>query len=183
MKKVVLTIAGKGEVYWMENFSSNFEENIDIDVNDLDSLEDICFLEDEGILDGDLYELPFILSDLEISWSYEGDKEKHSINKKGKYIKTKEYLSSIFKSPFLVQCINIGWLEHTYEIEISDDEEFEPMKLQLIKSDYEVEFLPYGIIVDHIMYDGKKVEWDDTDGYINKGGKMYVYDDEIPYVR
>ena len=183
MKKVVLTIAGNGKVYWIENFSSNFKENIAIDVTDLYSLEDICLLEDEGILDGDLYELPFILSDLEISWSYEGDKEEYSINKKGKYIKTKEYLSSMFKSPFLVQCINSGWLEHTYDIEIPDDEEFEPMKLQLIISDYEVEFLSYGIILDHIMYDGKKVEWDINDGYINKGGKMYVYDDEIHYVR
>lgn len=31
----------------------------------------------------------------------------------------------------------------------------------------EVDFLPYGIVVDHIYYDGKKYDWYDSQGYDN----------------
>lgn len=50
-----------------------------------------------------------------------------------------------------------------------DDDNFDPKKLQLIKSDYELDFLPYGIMIDSIMYDGKVVEveelLDDDENY------------------
>ena len=40
--------------------------------------------------------------------------------------------------------INNPNIEDMFEIELSDDEEFDQKKLQLVKSDYEVDFLPYG---------------------------------------
>lgn len=178
MKTIVIKVSGEGDVYWMENITPKFKNNLkSIDVN-----SHFFTLEEEGVLDENLYEIPFILSDLEVTWSYEGEDYEHPIIKKGKYIKTKEYLSSYFKSPFMVQCINGGIIEHYYEIELSDKEEFDPMKLQLVKSDYEVDFIPYGIVVDHIFYDGKKIECMEHDGYKEKCGRTWIYTDNIPYV-
>ena len=178
MKKIIIKLSGNGEVYWMENIESEFQNKL----NEIDLTSDSSALEDEGILDGDLYDIPFILSDLEITWKYEGGEE-HSITKKGKYIKSKDYLSSKFNSPFYVQTIASGHIEEWFKSEISDDEEFDPKKLQLVKSDYEVDFLPYGIVVDHIYYDGKKYDWYDPQGYVTNcfGGRTWIYKEAIPY--
>ena len=72
--------------------------------------------------------------------------------------------------PFYVRCIN-GETEigNTFCIELEDDEVFDPKQLQLVKSDYEVEFLPYGIVSNHIVYKGKEIVMYDEDGYRDKG--------------
>ena len=44
--------------------------------------------------------------------------------------------------------------EVQYEIEVTGD--FDPKKLQLIKSDYEFNGMPYFILAEDIMYDGVK---------------------------
>ena len=177
MKKVIIKVAGEGEVYWMENITPEFQNNLEA----IDTTSDFYSLEEEGVLDGSLYELPFIISDLEITWEDE-DGQEYPITKKGKYIKSKEYLSSKFNTPFLVQETNGGLIEEVYEIEIPDDEEFDPMKLQLVKSDYEVDFLPYGIVVDHIYYNGERYDWDDPQGYDNDGGNIWIYKEDLPFM-
>ncbi len=48
-------------------------------------------------------------------------------------------------------------MEENFLITLNDDEEFDAKKLQLVKTDYELGFLPYGILTDIIMYDGEVV--------------------------
>ena len=80
MKEVYVTLRGRGDVYWMENFA-----NTPDDWNNID-LDDFWTLEDKGWLDGDLHEIAFIL-DLEgvyvgeEEWSEDEDITKE----KGKY--------------------------------------------------------------------------------------------------
>jgi hypothetical protein len=69
-----------------------------------------------------------------------------------------------------------------YDIELEDDEEFDPKKLQLVKSDYEVSFLPYGIITDYIIYDGKRIDYIDFFECDEKYPESFIYDEDIPYV-
>jgi hypothetical protein len=57
---------------------------------------------------------------------------------------------------------------------MEDDEEFDPKKLQLIKSDYEVEFLPYGIVTDTIVYDGKEILMDNETEYKDKRDDAFI---------
>ena len=167
MKEVYVTLRGRGEVYWMENFA-----NTPDDWNNID-LDDFWTLEDKGWLDGDLHEIAFIL-DLEgvyvgeEEWSEDEDITKE----KGKYIKRIDILKKDcnLTPPFYVRCIN-GETEigNTFCIELADDEVFDPKQLQLVKSDYEVEFLPYGIVSNHIVYKGKEIVMYDEDGYRDKG--------------
>ena len=89
-------------------------------------------------------------------------------------LKTKILWEERISKPFIFQLFDDNEYEYNYEIELEDDEEFDPKKLQLVKSDYEVSFLPYGIIVDYIMYDGKKIPWDDPCGY-DCGMDQFIY--------
>lgn len=167
MKEVYVTLRGRGEVYWMENFA-----NTPDDWNNID-LDDFWTLEDKGWLDGDLHEIAFIL-DLEgvyvgeEEWSEDEDITKE----KGKYIKRIDILKKDcnLTPPFYVRCINGETeIDNTFCIELEDDEVFDPKQLQLVKSDYEVEFLPYGIVSNHIVYKGKEIVMYDEDGYRDKG--------------
>lgn len=71
----------------------------------------------------------------------------------------------------------------TFEIPISDGDVFEPSKLQLIKSDYEFEFLPYAIDVYHVIYDGKPIETQCEFDFCLDSYDDYVIDDgeSLPY--
>ena len=130
-------------------------------------------MEDEGWLNGDLYEIAFMK---EVEGVYVGNEEYSEdvdiTKEKGKYIKRTDILKNDCKltPPFYVRCIN-GDTEivNTICIELEDDEEFDPKQLQLVKSDYEVEFLPYGIVSDCILYKGKKIVVDNESEYRDKG--------------
>lgn len=120
----------------------------------------ISELDDDGYIDNDtLSWLAFLktLDSLEIV--VEGGENIDIAKKKGKYIKTGSFIKETIgnNERFVFQHAVDSTDVFRYEIELQDDEEFDPKKLQLVKSDYEVNFLPYGIIVDYIMYDGKKV--------------------------
>lgn len=167
MKQVWITLRGRGDVYWFENFT---EEPTDWDMLPMD---DFYEMEDDGWLDGSLNEIGFML-DLEgVYVGNEGFEESEDITKKkGKYIKRDDVLKKDYKlnPPFYVRCINSGTeIVNTFCVELEDDEEFDPKKLQLIKSDYEVEFLPYGIVTDTIVYDGKEIIMDNETEYRDKG--------------
>lgn len=167
MKQVWISLRGRGDVYWMENFTDTPDDWDDIDLRDFNSLED------EGWLDGDLHEIAFIL---DLEGVYVGNEEYSEdvdiTKEKGKYIKRTDILKNDCKltPPFYVRCIN-GDTEivNTICIELEDDEEFDPKQLQLVKSDYEVEFLPYGIVSDCILYKGKKIVVDSESEYRDKG--------------
>ena len=94
----------------------------------------------------------------------DGNEEDNLIKKKGKYIKTTNHFHQLFKEdgehPLPV---NIHYSDYTdvsldYIIELEDDEEFDIKKVQLIKSEHELELFPYFIVCEKIMYDGREVD-------------------------
>ena len=95
--------------------------------------------------------------------TYEFDDYENLVNKKGKYIKTLEYFHDLFREDgehSLPVKLHIRGFVHQsgdYIIELEDDEEFDIKKVQLVKSDYEVEVFPYFIIADYILYNGKEI--------------------------
>lgn len=82
--------------------------------------------------------------------------------KKGKYIKDIPFtkiLTSGGINPLTDGFIAQGTESQEYTIETNFDipvseEEFDPKKLQFIKSDYEFSEYPYGILADRVLYDG-----------------------------
>lgn len=172
MKKVWITLKGTGEVYWFENFT---EEPTDWDMLPMD---DFYEMEDDGWLDGSLIEAAFILDLHGVYASNVEFEEGEDITKqKGKYIKRDDILKKDYKlrAPFYVMPYNmLALIVNEFCIELEDDEEFDPKKLQLIKSDYEVEFLPYGIVTDTIVYDGKEILMCNENGYNDKRDDAFI---------
>ena len=183
MKTVFVTVKGQGPVFWMENLNDGVEPS------EIDTSMSLFDLEDEGLVDGDLFELPFILEDVEVFYT-EGSEPVWNIEdgiditkKKGKYLLINDLLSERckLKSPFYVDQINYCVINEAFMIELEDDEEFDPKKLQLIKSDYEVQFLPFGITTYAVVYNGKIVYCEPNDGYNVKHFEQFVYEDEQPF--
>jgi hypothetical protein len=73
-------------------------------------------------------------------------------------------------------------IEEIFEIEIPNEEEFDPTKLQLINSDNEVEQIPFGIVTNQIMYDGEIIKSQNQQCYANKEGFMVICDDYLLYL-
>lgn len=109
---------------------------------------------------GEMYEFGVIQSDVLVL-----NGEEDITKKKGKYLKSKNILIDKYFKPisgdsdtYFVRAINEDFdFEVKFHIDI-EPEEFDPKKLQLIKSDYEIDLLPYAIIMDVIMYDGKEIK-------------------------
>lgn len=185
MKRVFVTLQGKGDVYWMEGFTQT-DEVLD-DVYDYD-LDDQSELEEDGVLDGSLWEIPFIISDVKLLlstketpvWDIEDEGAVDITKEKGKYVKTSDYLKTDCELPLPFWCTptkyNTGIVE-TFCIELEDDEEFDPKKLQLIKYENEVDFIPYAIIVTDIMYNGKKIHLEFSEGYKSTEWRPFIVDE------
>lgn len=110
-----------------------------------------------GFDDDEILEYNAILSDIEVFADGED-----ITKKKGKYIKSyvfRDDLSNIGEDISEKNCIasfkNQIPFETEFELPVSK-EEFDPKKLQLIKSDYEFIDIPYCIMTDRIIYDGVK---------------------------
>lgn len=183
MKRIYVEVRGKGPVYWMEGLNEGVEPSeVDLDM-------DQCDLEDEGLLDGDLMEFGLILEGVEVGY-YEGefppvgDLWTDITKQKGKYVLVNDYFSGFKRmiKPFWVQQVNECRICELFRIELNDDEEFDPKKLQLIKSDYELQILPFAIVSDLIMYDGKYISSEPGDGYMIKNWDMpFIYEDDQPF--
>lgn len=196
--KVTIRLAGKGIIFRTGNPLSYDQETIDM-INKYQCNEDAAF---DGLITN-LQTHPFITKLISVEVMYcdllncDENLEKYYTNspnsiefvditeKKGKYINTAKYLSSKLQSPFLVMELDDdGFIESYFVIELKEGEVFDPKKLQLIKSDYEVSFLPYGIIRTHIYYDGKVIELQGgTDYYAELTSPLFnfIYNDRIPY--
>lgn len=111
--------------------------------------------------------------------TYDFENYENLVKKKGKYVKTVEYFHDLFKEdgehPLPVDVHTRVFYEQSadYIIKLEDDEEFDIKKLQLIKSDYEIEICPYFILAEKILYDGKEVMSWDFDDY-DVESKMYT---------
>ena len=116
------------------------------------------------------------------------DGEENLVKEKGKYIKTKEFFHYLFRSdgeqPLPVHCEeqNLYDSEVGYTIELDGNEEFDIKKLQLVKSDYEIQEYPYWIVADYVMYDGKRIDYDvdviDFTCYVPKDGYNFEIDED-----
>ena len=109
--------------------------------------------------DTSFYEYPLITEGVELVQLI-GDCEWEDITKKkGKYVKGKiirEQIKDELGDDILFDyCPNMNF---EYEFEIEHEDEFNPKLIQLIKSDYEFENLPYGILANKILYNGKEIE-------------------------
>ena len=165
MKEVYVTLKGKGEVYWMESFANTPDDWDDIDLDDFWELED-------SWLDGDLLETAFVLT---LEGVYVGNKEfsedEDITKKKGKYINKTDILKNCKRLtvPMYVRCINCNTdIYNTFCIELEDNEEFDPKQFQLVKSDYEVDFIPYGIMSDRVVYKDKTIYCHNDEEYRDK---------------
>ena len=106
----------------------------------------------------------------------DGNEEENLIKKKGKYVKVGDYFHDLFSEegdhPLPVE-VHLrethGGDRFSYTIELTDDEAFDIKKVQLVKSDREIECCPYFILAQHILYDGKEIKVNEEDEYLTTG--------------
>ena len=106
----------------------------------------------------------------------DGNEEENLIKKKGKYVKVDDYFHDLFSEegdhPLPVE-VHLrethGGDRFSYTIELADDEAFDIKKVQLVKSDREIECCPYFILAQHILYDGKEIKVNEEDEYLSTG--------------
>ena len=105
--------------------------------------------------------------------------EENMVKQKGKYVKTKEYWHSLIgeESDHPVP-VTVHWRHYydqwfDYIIELEDEDEFDIKKVQIIKSEYEIDLFPYFIRADVILYDGKEIKTTENWGDYDVEGKIY----------
>lgn len=161
MKTVTVRLTGHVEVFLLEH------PNGVMDAERISAYDYMTDLEDDGLTCKDMTEVAFLKEIDELGYSFdvfnldddEDNREWTAIEKKGKYIKSKDYIATKLhmEVPYIVQHSDSTFADFEYAIELEDDEEFDPMKLQLVKSNYEASWLPYGIVTNYIMYDNKLI--------------------------
>lgn len=110
------------------------------------------------------------------------DENENLIKKKGKYVKVGDYFHDLFSEegdhPLPVE-VHLrethGSDRFSYIINLEDDEDFDIKKVQLVKSNNEIECCPYFILARHILYDGKEIVVNEEDEYLCTGidGRYY----------
>lgn len=185
MKTVFVTLRGRGPVYWMECLNDG------VTVDEVDANKCIFDLEEEELLDNDLNEVAMIVEDVEVLyteneepvWNIDDEGAVDITKKKGKYLLVNNFFSKCRRliAPFYVDQVNYCEQVNSFEIKLEDDEEFDPKKLQLIKSDYELQFLPFGIVSNGVVYNDKVVWADPEDGYDDKYSQRFIYNEAQPY--
>ena len=160
MKKVVISIDGNMRVFWKHVI-------VDANFGNIDETDELALM-DECKLDEDLREF-IVMTELNAITAKVNGQDIDIQNSKGKYVKSKEVLKKELKiedgEALWIGDLGSPRMEFQYEIELEDNDAFDPKKVQLIKSDYELDFLPYGIITRKILYDGKEITTTDEEGY------------------
>ena len=104
------------------------------------------------------YEFPLILSDVKLVRHIEGNELEDITKQKGKYVKGKfirEEIKDELGDEMLIDTLDYS--QHVFEFEIEHEGEFNPKLIQLLKSDYEFQEIPYAILANKILYDGKEI--------------------------
>lgn len=153
-KEVIVRLTGHTEVFLIEHTVNGIE----LDAERFESYDYMRDLEDDGLVDEDMREIAFLKEIDELSYSTDGETWT-PITKKGKYVKSENYLAAVchVEPPYAVQHSDSVWADFEYHIELDEDEEFDPMKLQLDKCNYEAAWLPYGIITQYVWYDNRMI--------------------------
>lgn len=161
MKTIRVTLAGHCEVFRMADL---YAEMTSDEVKDYDYIDD---LEADGKVGGGIFEFSFMKTIDRLTWrEYNGEDDREfgephkddiDIEKRDEDYLEKEYIELGLREPFVVQRCDSTYAEYEYDIELMDNEVFDPMKLRLVISDNEVEFLPCGIITSGIWYDRRSI--------------------------
>ena len=177
MREITIKISGNCDVFTIA------KPIVELTKDQVEEYSWIPDMVDEDLVDGCIfYELPFMMHIDEVVWC-EDDGEEQRITKKGKYIKRKDFVSKILPTPpFVWQQSDCTYCEFEYLLELNDDDVFDPQKLQLVKSDYELSFVPYGVVVNYVVYDGKEVGCINYPEFDLTGSQCYLYEEAIPYV-
>ena len=104
------------------------------------------------------------------------DEDNNLVKRKGKYVKVGDYFHDLFSEegchPLPVE-VHLrethGGDRFSYIVQLEDDEDFDIKKVQLVKSEREIECCPYFILAHHILYDGKEVIVNEEDEYLCTG--------------
>jgi hypothetical protein len=173
MKKVIIRMKGSMVAFIGAQLTCD-----ELNRETVHSYSYISELDDDGFIDNDTCTWLVFLKTLDVL-TYSENKGEHIVitKNKGKYINTDSYFKETLgtNERFVFQPVTEDKDLFVYTIELEDDEEFDPKKLQLVNSAYEVNFLPYGIIVDYIMYDGKKIYTDSYYEYEEEHKACYLY--------
>lgn len=104
----------------------------------------------------DYYELPFIIKGVVVLADGED-----ITKKKGKYLTSRYVHDLVAKDGATITSASICDYSKDFVAEFDIPvEDFDPKKLQLIKSDYEFAGMPYGILASTVVYDGKEYDTD-----------------------
>ena len=137
---------------------------------------------DRGIIDEEDFIYTFITRQIQITANNEDIK-----STRGKDKKTKNFISEgVTPDSVCVITNSDEYVINEFCISLNDDEVFDPSKVQLIKSDYEIASLPYGYLNDRILYNGKEIEPNDEyDNDFNLFNEEFreIIDYKLPYVR
>lgn len=177
MKEVIVKLTGHTEVFLIESPVNGIE----LDAKRFKSYNYMRDLEDDGLVDENTREVAFIKEIDDLLYSYDGTRW-FEIARKGKYIKSKNYLSAVchIEPPYVVQHSDSCWADFEYRIELEDEEEFDPMKLQLDKTDHEAGWISYGIITEYVWYDKRMITNQLEkcfDEFAEAGCFLYIEDD------
>lgn len=103
-------------------------------------------------------------------WDLEN--EENVVKKKGKYVKNNQFFHGMMGDgtdhPLPVELHTRVYYNQfaCYVLELEDEEEFDIKKVQLEKSmEFETDIIPYFIVAEYILYDGKKIDTEDTLDY------------------
>lgn len=183
MKNVYVTLTGPGEVWWFENV---VQDSAVIDSLDEIDIEDQIQLEEDGVLDGDLWELPFVrFCNLKVLlskgdepvWDIDSEEAEDITEKIG--CKTSfDFFRKDCGLTMPLWCNNVVPecdVAECFRIELQDDEEFDPSKLVVkFLAMNELVDMADNVILNHIFYDGKKIEWEDPQGYRSDNWEPFI---------
>lgn len=169
MKKITVMLYGDVEVFLIGRVKG------DVSFESVECYKSVRDLERDGFIDGDVRELVFMKDIISMSVSIDGSI--YEIDVMGEYFKSDDYFESkLGGAPYIVQNSDSSQYEFEYDIELGDGELFDPKKLQLVKSEGEVEFLLSDIVIDHVMYDGREVDWRNVVGFDEWDDQCFLYE-------
>lgn len=158
MKTIRIKLCGNFDVVLCKDAS-----DVELTAEEIEKYEFIEELEEAGLTeetDGFFY-----MSEYDsLTWAdvTDGDDEECSnetpITETGESIFVWDYLKdSQLHTPFVFQHADSTYGEFEFFIELKDEEEFDPKKLQLIWAGLEVHVVNASYVADCIVYDGKKI--------------------------
>ena len=195
MKTVIVKLCGQCDVVLIK-YAGGEEIPTDLTSADVEQYAYIDDLEELGFCD-EIHGAFYMLEYDRLTWEdvtncddYYSREEgvmypnEQPITQMGKEIATWSYIKDYINygdDCFAFQLADNVYGEFVFEIQLADNEDFDPKKLQLIWAAHEIRVVDYGYVADRIMYDGKEychmTDYPQFDSYKYSG--CYLYDEEL----